>query len=175
MAKTRPRKGGSRSPSARRGSRRQTRTGALVLRILLAVLVLVGGIWAIWRLWLGQGRVAEDQTLEMMTTGYCNCEICCSWTTNETGQAVYSSGRMRGKLKAVGRTFSGSVASPGTVAADLKVLPLGTRLYIPGYGPGRVEDIGGKIKNNHIDLWFPTHEEARHWGVRMLPVRVLAR
>jgi 3D (Asp-Asp-Asp) domain-containing protein len=50
---------------------------------------------------------------------------------------------------------------------------MGTRLYVPGYGLGRVEDIGGAIKGDHIDLWFPTHQEARAWGVRRLTVRVI--
>jgi 3D (Asp-Asp-Asp) domain-containing protein len=67
-------------------------------------------------------------------------------------------------------TASGIVASAGTVAADPKVFKFGTRLKIPGYGIGRVEDVGGAIKGRHIDLWFSTHREALKWGRRWLKV-----
>jgi 3D (Asp-Asp-Asp) domain-containing protein len=53
----------------------------------------------------------------------------------------------------------------------LKQFKYGDRLYIPGYGVGRVEDIGGAIKGRHIDIWFPSHEEALRWGVKWLKIR----
>ncbi len=62
------------------------------------------------------------------------------------------------------------MARHGTVAADPKVFPFGTRLQIPGYGTGVVEDVGGSIKGRHIDVWFPTHETALLWGRRNLKV-----
>jgi 3D (Asp-Asp-Asp) domain-containing protein len=80
---------------------------------------------------------------------------------------------MKGKPKAVGRTARGTTAKTGTVAADPKVFPFGTRLEIPGYGTGVVEDVGGSIKGRHIDVWFPTHEEAVRWGRRELAVKRL--
>ena len=58
-------------------------------------------------------------------------------------------------------------------SADPKVLPFGTRLRIPGYGEGVVEDTGGAVTGRHIDVWFSTHEAARRWGSRRLPVDVL--
>lgn len=61
-------------------------------------------------------------------------------------------------------TRSGAMASHGTVAADLSVIPMGTRLEIPGYGIGVVQDTGRAIKGARIDLWFPTHKEALRWG-----------
>jgi len=51
------------------------------------------------------------------------------------------------------------------VAADW---PFGTRLRIPGYGVATVEDRGGAIKGQRLDVLFQTHEEALAWGVRWL-------
>ena len=53
-----------------------------------------------------------------------------------------------------GRTYSGTVVSYGTLAVDPSVIPLGTLVYIPGYGVGKAEDIGGGIKGEMIDLGF---------------------
>ena len=86
------------------------------------------------------------------------------------GKPVYDYGPNKGKPKKVGVTASGIVAGAGTVAADPKVFKFGTRLEIPGYGIGRVEDVGGAIKGRHIDLWFPSHKEALDWGRRWLKV-----
>ena len=86
------------------------------------------------------------------------------------GKPVYDYGPNKGKPKKVGVTASGIVASAGTVAADPMVFKFGTRLEIPGYGIGRVEDVGGAIKGRHIDLWFPSHKEALKWGRRWLKV-----
>lgn len=61
------------------------------------------------------------------------------------------------------------------VAADRRVLPMGSMLTIPGYDQGQIVpvlDVGGKIKGNRLDVLFPTHEQARAWGVRRLNVVV---
>jgi 3D (Asp-Asp-Asp) domain-containing protein len=54
-----------------------------------------------------------------------------------------------------GITKSGSPVTKGIVAVDPSVIPLGTRLYIPGYGFAIAGDTGGGIKGNMIDLGFP--------------------
>ena len=59
----------------------------------------------------------------------------------------------------------------GTIAADTKYYPFGTRMYVPGYGWGIVEDKGGKIKGpDRIDLFFESHAEALQWGRKKLNV-----
>ena len=59
----------------------------------------------------------------------------------------------------------------GTIAADTKYYPFGTRMYIPGYGWGVVQDRGGAIKGpDRIDLYFDSHSDALHWGRRKLHV-----
>jgi len=119
-----------------------------------------------------QGRVPVLMPLEV--TGYCNCGLCCNWSRGwlGLGQAVIASGPNQGRPKAVGITASGTRAAHGTVAADTSVLPLGTIVYVPGYGYGRVEDRGGAIVGNHLDVWFPSHEEAVRWGRQRMYVRV---
>lgn len=59
------------------------------------------------------------------------------------------------------------------VAADTSILPFGSMLTVPGYAEGQVVpvlDRGGAIKGHRLDLLFPTHERARQWGVREIPV-----
>jgi len=106
-------------------------------------------------------------------TGYCNCGKCCNWRRSwfGFGSPVYESGPLKGKRKQVGVTASGTKAHHGTVAADPLVFKFGTRLQIPGYGVGVVEDVGGSIKGRHVDVWFPTHEAAVKWGRKWLKIR----
>jgi len=110
--------------------------------------------------------------MQLMTTGYCKCQICCGWERNWMLQPVYSYGKNKGKPKKIGVTSSGTKAVKGTIAADLNVLPYGTVLYIPDYGWGQVEDIGSAIKGNHIDLFFNSHNEALKWGRKTKIVHV---
>ena len=111
---------------------------------------------------------------ELLVTGYCNCGKCCGWRKKWFffGEPVYNYGKMNGTPKKVGVTASGAVAGKGTIAADPAVYPFGTRIGIPGYGVGIVQDIGGSIKGEHIDIWFPSHVEALAWGARKLKVKV---
>ncbi len=61
----------------------------------------------------------------------------------------------------------------GTIAADTKYYPFGTRMYIPGYGWGVVEDRGSAIKGpDRIDLFFHSHDEALQWGRKKVRVTI---
>lgn len=60
-----------------------------------------------------------------------------------------------------------------SVAVDPRVIPLGTKLYIPGYGYGIAEDTGGAIKGNRVDLFFTTESECSRWGVRSVDVYII--
>ena len=85
-------------------------------------------------------------------TAYCPCSICCGKTN--------------------GITASGTKATAGrTIATDSK-FAFGTKLSINGT-TYVVEDRGGAIKGNKIDLYFNTHAEALAWGVKYLPVQVV--
>ncbi|MGE5701682.1 MAG: 3D domain-containing protein [Clostridia bacterium] len=78
-----------------------------------------------------------------------------------------------------GITYSGvkvKRATYSTIAADLRVFPLGTVLYIPGYGYGVVADKGGAIRGNKIDLYFETKADIyAQWGKKTLEVYVVHR
>jgi 3D (Asp-Asp-Asp) domain-containing protein len=69
-----------------------------------------------------------------------------------------------------GQTSTGVETSPGVVAVDPSVIPLGTRITIPGYGTGIAADTGGSVHGSMIDLWFPTHEGALAWGRRTVTI-----
>ena len=69
-----------------------------------------------------------------------------------------------------GRTATGAPTGWGVVAVDPSVIPLGTRLSIPGYGSGVAADTGGAIQGATIDLWFPTVAQANAWGRRTVTI-----
>lgn len=64
----------------------------------------------------------------------------------------------------------------GTIAADTNYYRFGTRMYVPGYGWGVVEDRGSAIKGqNRLDLYMDEHREALNWGRRKLAVLIKKR
>jgi 3D (Asp-Asp-Asp) domain-containing protein len=81
------------------------------------------------------------------------------------------------KVDAVAYSLPGSTAlgvpvGKGVVAVDPKLIPLGTKLHVPGYGPGLAADVGYAIKGRVIDLWFPSTARARQWGRRTVTITV---
>lgn len=70
-------------------------------------------------------------------------------------------------------TYTGVYPKVGTVAVDPSVIPLGSRLYIEGYGFGVAQDTGGFIKGKRIDLFFENRQEALNWGRRKVKVYIL--
>lgn len=86
-------------------------------------------------------------------TAYCACKRCCG--------------------KSNGITASGVKAIEGiTIAADTKVLPFGTKVIIDG-NTYIVQDRGGAIKGNRIDIYFDTHEKALQYGRQTKEVIIL--
>lgn len=85
-------------------------------------------------------------------TAYCPCSKCCG--------------------KATGRTASGTKATPGRTVAASGKYAFGTKLNIGGH-IYTVEDRGGAITGNKIDIFVSSHAEALQWGVRYLPVSVV--
>lgn len=85
-------------------------------------------------------------------TAYCPCEKCCGAYAN-------------------GYTATGAKATQGvTVAADPDVLPMGTEIELDGH-TYTVQDTGGAIAGNRLDLYFDNHEDALRWGVQEKMVR----
>lgn len=95
---------------------------------------------------------AEPAWTEYEATAYCSCEKCCgTWAENRPDGIVY--------------TASGAVAQEGvTIAADWDVLPPRTVVYIDGLGERVVQDRGGAIKGNTVDIYFEDHDEALVFG-----------
>lgn len=81
---------------------------------------------------------------------------------------AYAPGAGAGKITATGRK-----AGYGVVAVDPSVIPLGTKLYIPGYGYAVAADTGGAIKGYKIDLCFNSASEAIRWGRRRVKVYII--
>jgi len=69
-----------------------------------------------------------------------------------------------------GHTATGLPVGWGVVAVDPSVIPLGTKITIPGYGEGVAADVGSGVHGRDIDLWFPTLAQARAWGRRTVSI-----
>jgi resuscitation-promoting factor RpfB len=72
-----------------------------------------------------------------------------------------------------GMTASGRPAGHGVVAVDPRVIPLGTRMYIPGYGHAVAGDTGGSIRGRRIDLGFDSSAQANQFGRRSVTVYLI--
>ncbi|MGE5370360.1 MAG: 3D domain-containing protein [Solirubrobacterales bacterium] len=71
------------------------------------------------------------------------------------------------------RTASGISPAVGLIAVDTRVIPMGTKLYVEGYGFARAADRGGAIRGNRIDLFMESVRECRQWGRRHVKIYVL--
>lgn len=94
------------------------------------------------------------KVIDMVATAYCSCNKC---NYPYGGQPSYI----------------GLPLGQGIVAVDPKVIPLGTKLYVEGYGDAIAADTGGAIKGNRIDLCFPDHQSALAFGIQNVKVYVL--
>ncbi|HEY4696209.1 MAG TPA: 3D domain-containing protein [Candidatus Hydromicrobium sp.] len=84
--------------------------------------------------------------------------------------AYYAFGRGGNDINGDGITAIGLRARKGIIAVDPKVIPLGTRLYIPGYGEALAADTGGWIKGSRVDLCFETLQECFWYGRRKIKI-----
>lgn len=74
-----------------------------------------------------------------------------------------------------GHTASGTIPKRkpkgiSTIAVDPNVIPLGTKVYVEGYGLAIAEDKGGSIKGNRIDVYFTNKKSCLNWGIRYVKV-----
>jgi 3D (Asp-Asp-Asp) domain-containing protein len=96
----------------------------------------------------------------MEVTAYCPCTKCCG----PNAHGMTASGK--------DVSYNGGVF----VAADTTQYAFGTKLSVPGYHEGQsveVIDRGSAIKGDHLDVFFPTHEQAVQWGRQRLPVTIV--
>ena len=59
------------------------------------------------------------------------------------------------------------------IAVDPRVIKLGTKVFVEGYGYAIAGDTGGAIKGNKIDVFFPTKSEAFKWGRKSVKIKIL--
>jgi 3D (Asp-Asp-Asp) domain-containing protein len=123
-----------------------------VLKEPSPLVLLVGSLQQVSR---GGQDIRFERALEVTATAYCPCAKCCGPSN-------------------VGKTATGIPAAKGVIAADPRVIPLGTRVYVDGYGEAIAADVGSAIKGNRIDVCFDTHEEAWSWGVKQTKVYILS-
>jgi 3D (Asp-Asp-Asp) domain-containing protein/peptidoglycan hydrolase CwlO-like protein len=107
-----------------------------------------------------KSRIAAIQPAGMTLAG--------EWTLTAT--AYYAFGSGGNDINGNGITATGLRARKGIVAVDPRVIPLGTKLFIPGYGEALAADTGGWIKNDRIDLCFESLEECFRFGRRKIRV-----
>lgn len=93
-------------------------------------------------------------------TAYCSCRICCgNYSPEVTGREA--------------RTATGTIPQQGrTIAVDPMLIPYGTSVHIDGMGDYIAEDCGGAVRQNHIDVYFESHEAAVAFGSRRLYVTI---
>lgn len=95
---------------------------------------------------------------EFKLTAYCACKQCCG---KDPGDPYY------------GITATGTTVTAGrTIAVDPSVIPYGTEVVINGH-TYIAEDCGGAIRENRIDIYFETHEEALNFGVQYATVFII--
>jgi uncharacterized protein YabE (DUF348 family)/3D (Asp-Asp-Asp) domain-containing protein len=103
-------------------------------------------------------------------------------TSSATSAAPSSSGGKTFTMESTAYTGGGTTATginlsanPGmkVVAVDPSVIPLGSKVWVEGYGVAIAGDTGGAIKGNIVDVYFPDHGSCVNWGRRTVTVRVL--
>jgi len=87
--------------------------------------------------------------------------------------AYYAFGKGGNDINGNGITAIGLRARKGIIAVDPRVIPLGTRIYIPGYGEALAADTGGWIKGNRVDLCFESLEECFRYGKRKIKIYLI--
>ena len=98
-------------------------------------------------------EAVQQSVEEYVITAYCPCTKCCG--------------------KSDGITASGEKAVEGITIAMDESMPFGTKIYIDGVGERIVQDRGGAIKGNRIDLYFGSHQEALNFGRQTKQVTIL--
>ncbi len=113
-----------------------------------------------------EARISELNTPTVPTTSTEIGNVIKTLTMEST--AYYGHGITASGLKPV-RNPDGI----STIAVDSDVIPLGTKVYVPGYGLAIAADTGGAIKGNIIDVYLNTHEECISWGRKQVTVQIL--
>ncbi|MDW7652113.1 MAG: 3D domain-containing protein [Bacillota bacterium] len=123
----------------------------------------------------GGRTVNFTRVFQFTATAYCAGTAQSGCPIDENGHSRCT-GKYNNAITATGRKAvagTGREDNPHIVAVDPKVIPLGSRLYIDGYGFAIAADTGGAIKGSKIDLLLGSHESARRFGRRKMRVYLL--
>lgn len=125
-------------------------------RILMMIMILglTMGSLAVSDKVMAANSGSSSATMNMVATGYDN-----SYKSNYPYYGAPS--------------YTGLPLARGIAATDPNVIPMGTHLYVEGYGEAIAADQGNAIKGNRIDLFFDSHTEAMNWGMKNAKVTLL--
>ncbi len=115
--------------------------------------------WPIDTKWFNGRPIRPVRTMTMVVTAYSPDSRSCGDSADGITASLHDVQTNGGRL----------------VAADKRVLPLGSMISVPGYDNGRIVpvlDVGGAIKGSRLDVLFPTHEQARKFGKRTVQVTI---
>lgn len=120
-------------------------------------------------------KVLSEETVESVPAIFNMGQA--GWTTSrgsyERAKVLTMQSTGYTRFENTNRTAMGLPAKFGVVAVDKRVIKLGTRLYVEGYGYAIAGDTGGAIKGNRIDLCFDEYQQAIRWGRRPVRVHIL--
>lgn len=166
-----------------------------VIRAVISIVVILGSTYLIFHISKLNDNIANleefveqlevdkqllEEKVDRLHLKYEDCK-----KSRESIQATRNSsrGRLLGTFEAtaytddvqsqgkwVGQTASGMKPQVGVIAVDPKVIPLGTKLYVEGYGNAIAGDTGGVIKGKRLDLFMNTNEECYAWGRKKVKV-----
>lgn len=112
-----------------------------------------------------QSQEQKPQSSSVASAGYENWQ---KMTVQATGYSNVADETGGGSITAIG-----SGVRWGIIAVDPRVIPLGSKVYIPAFGQTFIaEDTGGAIKGNIIDIFFNHGDKAREWGRRSIEIYV---
>lgn len=108
----------------------------------------------------------EPQWESFEASAYCKCKICCGKYANDRPTDEYGEEIVYGAANI-------PLEEGVSIAADWRVLPKGTVIEIENYGVYTVEDKGGDIVGNKIDIYFDSHVIAEAFGRKWVNIRIL--
>jgi 3D (Asp-Asp-Asp) domain-containing protein len=127
---------------------------------------------------ISEQKIAEKQD-KVVAVGTKDLSLQISRGAEESGQEYYVSATAYTAYcnGCSGRTATGLNlrANPNmkVIAVDPRVIPLGTKVYVEGYGYAVAADTGGAIKGYKIDLFMPSNQDCYRWGRKKVKIKIL--
>ncbi len=131
-----------------------------------------------------EAKLKENQEKQATTSqALDNTEYIASLDTNTTSNEIanYKASYTMVSTAYTGDTITYTGTTPvrdpngiSTIAVDPSIIPLGSKVYIPGYGMAIAADTGGAIKGNKIDLFLNSEDDCINWGVQNVSLYIIA-